>query len=58
MESSMNDANRRTRVILSIIGIIFIVISLGLNFVTNGMLWSWVFLGAALVALLLSRRYR
>jgi hypothetical protein len=58
MGRSMNDANRRLRVIFSVIGLACVVVSIALNFAAPGTFWNWVLLLAALGFLLLSRRYR
>jgi hypothetical protein len=54
----MNDAKRRMRVILSVIGLACVAASVVLNFAAPGTFWNWVLLLAALGFLLLSRRYR
>jgi hypothetical protein len=54
----MNRTNPRTRILFSIAGVVFVTASMILNFTYGGTLWSWLLLGAALVMLLISRRYR
>jgi hypothetical protein len=52
----MNSQNRRTRVILSIIGLVCVALSIALSFVAPGTFWNWGLLLVALGFLLLSRR--
>ncbi|MBK9711098.1 MAG: hypothetical protein IPO81_07120 [Kouleothrix sp.] len=49
---------RRTRIILSTIGLVCVAISIALNFIAPRTLWNWGLLLAALAFLLLSRRAR
>jgi len=56
--TSMNDPNRRMRVIFSMIGLVCVAISIALIFVAPGTFWNWVLLLAAFGFLLLSRRYQ
>ena len=52
----MNNRNRRTRVVLSVLGLICVAGSIALNFVAPGTYWNWALLLAALALLLISRR--
>lgn len=52
----MDSRNRRTRVVLSVLGLICVAGSIALNFVAPGTYWNWALLLAALALLLISRR--
>jgi fatty acid desaturase len=53
-----DDDNRRTRRLLSVIGLVCVALSLALNFIAPGTWWNWALLLPAAGALLLSRRYQ
>ncbi len=48
--------NRSVRVALSVVGLVFVVLSLILSFVMPGTWWNWALLGVSLVIVILARR--
>ena len=52
----MDSRNRRTRIVLSVLGLVCVAVSIALSFVAPGTYWNWVLLLAALAFLLISRR--
>ena len=52
----MNDQNLNLRRIFAVIGLVFVVLSIGSIFVVPGTFWNWGLLLVALVFVFLSRR--
>ena len=52
----MNDQNFNLRRIFAVIGLVFVVLSIGSIFVAPGTFWNWGLLLVAVVFVFLSRR--